>query len=669
MKVIKIVFLIMLIPVITIAADIYDLTREGYTSFGSDKYSSSAADIDISASDGISFGSSASCTDINFTSDFDMGSFFEQMLNDIKSLVGGEGLKFLQTKLVNASIESIARSMAENECSGESDNSLLSNILGHGGAESLLNIAQDANTKLNEARAMELNTQAENSSIGRVSGSYAIKAFGFVFNISNVLSGLAGSLAKDKSKVNEIKAKTYAECVKEMTAYYTEWIVNMLNQKIKFDQDFQKYVRRSCEIAAQEANSDLTSFLVRSAGVNPVHNITPQTALGTQHETFTPEQQEKINKEVLVFYDGTVIGNINTLKGQGSENSNNIVNNNTSHKDNKGRTYNDIVTPSINFLGKRATLPTASENLNIIKKAFFQELKIGNNNNITDYGFERSMYSSSADPVLTLIFLLELYSVHECYQNHNCSGFEDGKYPDTAEYIVNNYCVYNRTIFDLFTNAMSRFNNLTRLAHLSKQGSSTIEETNKALINDSKTLLQALLLNIRYKIFDKVGIPNNAFFNDNFNNDTVDALVKKVIIPGFENYGAYADIMSFAKRFYSLDYNLSSAELENVDPKEYVDYVPAGYFYTLLMRTSYPNLADLRSYLNNNFSSYLLTALNNYLSEKKSFELNQINLPIFEKRMSDIFYYAQSNALKSIKIEMDNEYNSLSRRMQIRCTF
>lgn len=652
--------------------DIYDLTRGGYTSFGSDDYSRSAADIDIDASGDISFGSSASCTNIEFNSNFDLGRFVQQMLNDITQIVEEDGKDFLQNKLVNTTVKELAGVLAKSQCSGKGPGSLLGEFLSQGGAEGLASLAETANDKLNEARAEELKAQGNNASFGQVTGSYAIKAFGAVINISQMLSSLAGSLLSDDGKKSEIEAKSYAECVRELTAYYTEWIVNMLNQKMKFDQDFQKYVRYSCELAAEEANSDLSSFLVRSAGVNPVHNVTPETALGLGEakEKYTAEDREKIENEVIVFYDGVVVGNYERLlKESASSTQPTNSNDNTTYIDERtDRTYNDSINPSVNIMGNRATLPTAQENLNLIRSAFFKEVTLGNEeNNITDYGFEKSVYSSSADPVLTMTFVLELYSIYDCYANYdNC--FEDKGYPDTADFIINNYCVYNRTLFDLMANTLSRFANLTRIAQLSKQGTMSAEEVNAALIDDSTTLLQALISEIGTRIFEKVGIPSN-LKNDFFNNDSVEVLVTKVIIPGFERYGAYADMMAFAKRFYSIDNNLSAEELQTVRPLEYSKYVPAGYLYSLMLKTGYPNLSGLRDYLNNNFSDYMITAISNYLAEKKSFELNQINSPAFEKRMADIFYYTQSNALKAIKIEMDNEYNSLYRRMQTRCTF
>ena len=80
------VIIILTFSIITIAkadSDIYDLTRDGYSSFGPTSSSKSAADIDIDASGDIGFGTSASCTDIKFDSNFNLGNFIQQMLGDI----------------------------------------------------------------------------------------------------------------------------------------------------------------------------------------------------------------------------------------------------------------------------------------------------------------------------------------------------------------------------------------------------------------------------------------------------------------------------------------------------------------------------------------------------------------------------------------------------------
>jgi hypothetical protein len=466
-------------------------------------------------------------------------------------------------------------------------------------------------------------------------GSRRFRVWQNVSKTNEYLNSLDSSDATKSSK-QQLIADSYASCLAEMIPYYENFIYKLALQNLKMNTLFRQGQREIQEIQNKQADLDLTRSIQRHvAGVDPVFDPSELVSEGDK----TPEQAKKEMDELaekaknyyVAFLDGTVVYGDGTKK----------------------------------IVGKRATLPTDDHNIELLKRAFFStgiESKDRNGNPLT--GFEGILFSSSNDPLLSLLFALTLADIVNIYDLEK-NAEEDQKGLNKSGipgFIINHICALNPIISNDLQNALSKFSQISK---------ATSTNTYKTIGSNAVAILNMIMDDITNSFVNEYAnvsptvqkiASTDGFEIDSF---TLDTLIENVIKPGYDKTGAYSDIIALVNSYRHIDTE-NTATL----PSETEQYAIA-YLNSLGTQSGYFNgdMNAFRSYLNRDYGSRLVDAVNRYLSQLKQYEMDMLNEPVFESVNTSIIHANQINAIENIQLQIDKEYSGYENLTKLRCLF
>jgi hypothetical protein len=442
-------------------------------------------------------------------------------------------------------------------------------------------------------------------------------------------------LKKDKlkgSSMEQLRAEAFSECMGEMSAYYKEAIINTALQNVKMNEYFRKAQRELYEIQNQQANYDLTRSIQRHIAGADIYDIDPSELV----EDLSDDQiKKRIEQEMqrrsdeakdhyVAFLDGTIV-------------------------------YGDGTSA---IVGKRGTLPHIEEETNIVKSAFFYTIPTSNSEqNI--YGLESMLFGSSNDPLLTLLIVSILGDVSKMYDKA-VKGNSDLQKAlakiSLPGLFINNVCTVNYALSKYMQEALLAFSEQS-----SNKLASSISRSAGDILNNLIDNIAEEYDSIYSDMLKRAGYSQGTGNMDliiNSNSFSLDSLVNNVIIPAYEEYGAYSDIMAYVNR---------GKKDNNVDKGLYA----AAYLHTLGDKSGFyeEEYNRFALYMNKNFARVINDAVLRYLAKRKQYELSMMNEPIFESVNTDIIHVNQMNAINNVKLQIDTEYSGFERLIPLRCLF
>lgn len=452
--------------------------------------------------------------------------------------------------------------------------------------------------------------------------------FNVMQNVNKTNEYLSGLNANDmkKSSKQQLIADSYAMCLAEMGPYYEGLIYKLALQNLKMNTLYRQGQRELYEIQNKQADLDLTRSIQRHIANVDENTIDPsELVISDKKEVKNIEEEmkkraDRAKNSYVAFLDGTIVYGDGTKK----------------------------------IAGKRATIPTDEHNIELIKRAFFYNLADSYDrygNKLT--GFEGVIFSSSGDPLLSLLFAVTLADIVELY-NIDPESIDRVSVPG---FIINHVCALNYIVSTELQKALTRYGQISKPSE-----NLTQEDIGKMAEN----ILETMLSNIRNEFineFTKISNKTNSRVNNLNINKYFDLnnLVNMVIVPGYNKLGAYSDIVSLANA-YDKNENLKL----NKNQKYALSYLisagtQSGYFNN--------SMGMFRDYLNRDYGNRLRDSINRYLVQLKQYELNMINEPVFESVNTSIIHVNQMNAIENVQLQIDKEYKGYENLTKLRCLF